>query len=78
MERNEIIAWALKGLENEIIKLDSSIYNAKHDIRRIENGDKYVGGNLFKTRERLMRDIERKEELERKAFELKFERDLNE
>ena len=76
MEKKELIEWAIKGLENEIVILDSQIYNGRQDIRRIENGE-YSRANAFKIRERVMRDVELKEQLVRKLFNLRWERALN-
>ena len=77
MERTELIEWAIKGLEKEMVILDSKIYNDKHTLKLIEEGE-YSRANKFKTYERLMSNIEEKGQIERKLFDLKFERDLNE
>ena len=75
MENKELIKWAIKALEHEILKLDSSIYNGKDDLRRIEQGE-YSRANSFRIRERVQRDIALKEQLERKVFDLRWEQDL--
>lgn len=77
MEKKELINWAIKGLEKEIIKVDSAIYNAKFDLRQFEQGER-PALNPSKLRKRIEENNTLLDELKRKKFELQWELDLNE
>lgn len=78
MERNELLNWAIKGLEYEIISLDTQINLDKQQIKRVEKGYVKIDGIIIaKLRKNIETNLALIDELERKLFALKFERDLN-
>ena len=80
MERNELLNWAIKGLENKIIELDTQNTYDKRSLTLNEAAiiPGYDRELLSKISNRLKDNITLKGQLERKLFDLKFERDLNE
>lgn len=79
MTRNELLNWAIKGLETEIATIETQLHYDKGQLAREEKGlIKLAGTVKTKIRKRVESNLTLKEELDVKLFNLRWEIDINE
>lgn len=77
MERLELLEWAISGIENAIISIETQNGYDRRQLYLEDEGKISLDGEIkTKIRKRLADNLTTLDELKRKAHELKFERDF--